>query len=359
MCIRKAAVFLLCSVLLVGCAQNPQVLRYDDMGLVADQTAVWPAPPEIPRYRFVGQLTGEENFTDGEGDSESFVSKALRWVVGLVAGKPIPRILQRPQGGLVASDGRVLVTDVSRQAVAVFDVQAGEFQVWEEALSNERFLVPIAIVETVTGEFLVTDAKLGKVVRLNANGEPVGAFGGDNLTHPTGIAQDPESGLIYVADTREHAIKVFSSEGEFVRAFGEKGEGQGQFNSPTHLAFKDEQLYIADTLNARVQIVDRNGGFKASFGRRGLFIGNMPRPKGVTVDNNGLIYVVESYHDYLLIFNAQGQFLMPIGGSGQAAGQFYLPAGVWSDQNNKIYVADMFNGRVVVFEFLGEMGHEG
>ena len=351
-------IVLFCILILTGCAQTQQVLRYDDMGL-AEQRVVWPTPPETPRYRFVGQLTGAENFSDGNGDDVSFATKALRWLVGLVAGKPIPKILQRPQGGLVASDGRVLVTDVSRQAIAVFDVKAGKFQIWEDALPNQRFMVPIALIEMANGEFLVTDAKLGKVVRLSATGEPMGAFSKDALNHPTGIARDVSSGLIYVSETHGHAIKVFDEQGEFVRSFGEKGEGEGQFNSPTHLAFKDGLLYVADTMNARIQVLDSVGGFKKTFGRRGLFIGNMPRPKGITVDNNGLIYVVESFHDYLLIFNAEGQFLMPIGGSGQGAGQFYLPAGVWSDHNNKVYVADMFNGRVVVFEFLGEMGHEG
>ena len=346
----------LCLFTLLGCSQHPQTLRYDNMGLAEE--VVWPAAPEVPRYRFVGQLTGAENFSREGGEKESFFSKALRWVVGLVAGKPIPQILQRPQSGLVASDGRILVTDVSRQAVAVFDNEQGKFHIWEDALPEMRFLTPIAIVETANNEFLVTDAKLGMVVRLSSDGKPLGGFGGDDLDHPTGIAYHPGLGLVFVADTHEHKIKVFDEQGQFLRAFGEKGEGNGQFNMPTHLVYKNDKLFIADTMNARVQIVDTMGNFEQTFGRRGLFIGNMPRPKGITVDNNGLIYVVESYHDYLLIFNVKGQFLMPIGGSGQGVGQFYLPAGVWSDNNNKVYIADMFNGRVVVFEFLEEMEHE-
>ena len=343
-------------VMLSGCSQKPSSLHYDSMG--ASDQVVWPAPPEIPRYRFVGQLTGDENFLSDENNKPFFAVRAFRWLVGLVAGKEIPQGLQRPQTGMVGADGRIYVTDVSRQAVAVFDIEAGEFVFWEDASPNMRFLSPIAIAEGANNEILVTDSKWAMVVRLDSKGTPLGSFGSDVLKQPTGIARDAESGVIYVADTHGHDIKVFSDQGELLRSFGIKGEAQGQFNSPTHMAFRDGVLYVADTMNARVQMFDRDDKPIRTFGRRGLFVGNMPRPKGVTIDNNGLIYVVESYHDYLLIFNDQGEFLMPIGGTGHGVGQFYLPAGVWSDNNNKVYVADMFNGRVVVFEFLGEMGHE-
>ena len=79
----------------------------------------------------------------------------------------------------------------------------------------------------------------------------------------------------------------------------------------------------------------------------------MVRPKGVAVDSDGNIYVVESYHDHLLIYDSEGRFLLPIGGNGTNIGQFFLPAGAWSDSDDRIFVADMFNGRVVIFQFVG------
>jgi DNA-binding beta-propeller fold protein YncE len=106
-------------------------------------------------------------------------------------------------------------------------------------------------------------------------------------------------------------------------------------------------------MNARVQVFDLQGRIVSSIGKRGNYIGNMTRPKGVTVDTAGNVYVVESFYDTLLIYNSEGGFLMPIGGTGKEVGQFYLPSGVWSDRQNRIYVADMFNGRIVVFQFLG------
>ena len=106
-------------------------------------------------------------------------------------------------------------------------------------------------------------------------------------------------------------------------------------------------------MNARIQVLNHDGHHQLSFGQRGKYLGQFSRPKGISADSQGNIYVVDSYFDYMLVFNQQGEFLLPIGGTGADIGSFYLPAGVWSDKNDNIYVADMSNGRVVIFQFLG------
>ena len=392
---------LLCVGLLSGCAQTRSTLRYEAAAITPGAPqVVWPPAPEIPRYRYVGELTGEDNIhRDGGGIAQVGV-KALKWLAGMLSEKSPAVILQRPQAGATDNNGRIYVTDVSRQAVYVFDEKEGSLQVWEMAAENIRFEIPIGIAVGANGEILVADASLGQVFRLNSTGVPVGSFGKGLLKHPTGLARDAVRGRVYVADTHLHQIKVFDDAGNVLATLGagQRGEAPGEFNSPTHLAFAGGKLYVADTLNARIQVLDVTeltsaagigpaamidpapvpgiGSAQAMgvaqpsgpgvaqpfglvakvlqvFGRRGLFVGDLTRPKGVTVDAAGNIYVVESYYDHLLVFNSQGEFLLPIGGEGRGIGQFSLPAGAWSDQRGRIYVADMFNGRVVVFEYLG------
>ena len=77
------------------------------------------------------------------------------------------------------------------------------------------------------------------------------------------------------------------------------------------------------------------------------------RPKGVGVDSEGNVYVIESYYDSMLVYSNRSEFLLSIGGTGTATGRFYLPAGVWVDSKNRVFIADLFNGRVVMFQFLG------
>jgi len=349
---RLIALVGLASFLLVsGCAETHLTLRLSEDSQGAPK--VWPEPPEKPRYRYLGQLTGEENFSPENGEARSTALKVFDWLVGLVEGDTEPVVLQRPQSGTVDEEGRVYVTDVSRRAVYVFDKPAGALQVWDMARKNTRFKIPIGIALGAGDEILVTDAGLHGVFRLNREGKPVGEFGQDVLKRPTGLARDAQRGLVYVADTYAHDIKVFGDDGHLVKVIGQRGEADGEFNYPTHLAFAADKLYVADTMNARVQIFDAQGKFVRALGRRGLKVGDFVRPKGITVDPSGNLYVVESYYDRVLVFNAQGSFLMPLGGTGRGVGQFYLPAGVWSDRQGRIYVADMFNGRVVIFQFLG------
>ena len=343
---------MLWALLLAGCADTKYVMQLDPDAATTG-VRVWPGPPEIPRFRYVGQLIGQENFTPEDNGKRDTGVQLLHWLVGVFGNDEERITLKRPQTGMTASDGRVFVTDIADHSVMVFDKPGGRLLVWNQATENRNFVTPIGIAEGPDGQVLVADAELGRVFRLDREGKPIGNFGKDVLERPTGLARDPQRGRIYVADTRTHDVKVFDDEGTLQEVFGHRGEGEGELNFPTHLAFANDKLYVTDGMNARVQVFDLQGRVIASVGRRGLYYGNMTRPKGVTVDTKGNIYVVESFYDNLLVFNSEGDFLMPIGGTGKEIGQFYLPAGVWSDSSNRIYVADMFNGRVVIFQLIG------
>ncbi|MBI5451714.1 MAG: 6-bladed beta-propeller [Gammaproteobacteria bacterium] len=356
------AALLLLSWLAVGCASAPVVapgvtgsagfqhLHVDELG---QRDRLWPAAPEPARYRFVGQLTGEDNFPRPHA---SLTRRFFRWLVGL-GSRRLQRVeLQRPQGIYGDGAGRLYVTDVSRGAVYVFDDAQGRLQVWEMAAARTRFDTPIAITGLADGSLLVTDSKLGKVVRLSHDGVPQGYFADGELERPTGIARDAQRGRIYIADSRRHHIKVFDEQGQWLQTLGSPGDGAGQLNTPTHLHVgHDGSLYVSDTLNARIQVFSAAGRPLQTVGRRGLFVGDMPRPKGVATDSHGHVYVLESYYDYLLVFDADGKFLLPIGGTGSGVGEFYLPAGMWIDDNtDRIFIVDGFNGRVVILQYLGQ-----
>ena len=339
-------------MLAAGCAETKMVMEFSKpVGLTMPK--VWPEPPDEPRYQYVGELTGENNFHAENWEDRNTARKVFDWLVGLTERNPLPVMLQRPQSGMVDSAGRIFVTDMNRGAVYVFDKLAGRLDIWANVGASERLVSPVGIVQGARGEILVADAELHSVIRYDNKGEPVGEFGRDILKRPTGLARDSLRGHIYVADTHAHEIKVFDDEGNFLKAIGQRGEEDGQLNFPTHLVFAKDKLYVTDTLNARVQIFDAEGKMTGKFGKRGLQVGNMVRPKGVAVDSRGNIYVIESLHDNLLVFDDQGRTLMAIGGNGKNAGEFNLPAGVWIDEQDQVYVADMFNGRVSVLQFLG------
>ena len=342
-------------LLLGGCAETKYVMQLDPDSGATSTARVWPTAPEMPRYRYVGQLKGDENFVLDETDlnTRDKATKLFYWLVGLVGMGEERVMLRRPQSGMVDAAGRILVTDAGR--VLVFDQAQGKLQVWDRAFGNTPFITPVGIALGGDGQILVADSELGRVFRLDRDGKPLGDFGKDLLQRPTGMARDAQRGRVYVCDTIAHNVKVFDDSGKWLQTIGQRGDGdkQGDLNFPTHIALADGKLYVSDTMNARVQIFDADGAPVGSLGQRGLYVGNLVRPKGVALDDEGNLYVAESNHDYLLMFNRSGQFLMPLGGTGQEPGKFQQPAGIWSDRQGRIYVADMLNRRVVIFQFLG------
>lgn len=344
-------VLILAALVMAGCGETRYLLRYD----APEKEMVWPPLPDKPRFSYVGQLTGEDNLKAiDEGGAGAAIGKFFRALVGLGYEPDRARNLLRPQSGAVDALGRVLVTDAGRQAVFVFDEKQGKMAIWKEATESLNFVSPVGVGVASNGDVLVADAELRRVIRLDGEGNPKTEFGFGDLERPTGLAINLASGRIYVSDTAEHNIKVFSDDGTLVQVIGQVGTEPGEFNAPTHISFVGGKLYVTDTFNARVQVIDPDGNFVRSAGSRGLYMGNLVRPKGVTADSEGNIYIIESFHDFLLVYDQDTRFLLPIGGTGDGIGQFYLPAGVWSDARNRIYVADMYNGRVVIFQYLQE-----
>lgn len=351
--VTRACGVLALVALLAGCAAPERVLRLDPDPKGSGRGIFWPGAPEVPRYVYAGQLIGEGNYVDASGAARSRVASALAWVAGLVAGADAPEGLLRPGAGTIDAVGRVYVSDTSRQAVVVFDPARG-MEVWEQASGLTRFATPVGIAATPDGRVFVADADLGAVVALARDGKPAGLIGKGVLKRPTGVAYDAAGARLFVVDTHAHDIKVFAADGRLVATFGRRGEGEGELNYPTHVALAQGELYVSDTMNSRVQVLSAaDGRHRLTVGTRGLYVGNLVRPKGVSVDGEGNIYVVESYYDQVLVFDRHGAFLLAIGGLGKDIGQFYLPAGLWTDSRNRVFVADMFNGRVVVLQFLG------
>lgn len=341
---------------MTACAPAQMVMVYHPDGGAETAGLAWPAPDRVPRLEYAGELVGERNFVAVDG-SEGRGRQFLRWIAGLGRSGDDEVRLARPQSGLVDTGGRILVTDAGQSSIFVFDERNGTLNVWKRAAALKDFIAPVDIVEDGQGSYLVSDSELGGVFRLGANGEPLGPFAEGAFERPTGLGMDPRNGDVYVADTGAHVVKVFSSSGDLQRVVGIPGDNgavPGELNAPLHVEVFDGRAYVTDALNASVQVFSSDRGEPLGpIGRRGLFVGNLVRPKGVTTDKDGNVYVVESYYDHLLVFDKRGQFLLPVGGTGSEPGKFFLPAGAWSDTQDRIFVADMFNGRVVIFRFRG------
>jgi len=184
-----------------------------------------------------------------------------------------------------------------------------------------------------------------------------GAFSG-----PHGITVD-DMGRVYVADTAQNLIKVFTSDGTPLRSFGATGTNQGQFAQPYGIAFGSGALYVADTFNERIQAFSREGLFLFEWGEAGDGNGQFQHPVGIATDPDGNVYVTDSITDRVQRFDRNGVFRAGWGMPGRAVGTFDDPVGVAADAAGNVFVVDQGNQRIQVFTrdgvFVRNWGHYG
>ena len=115
---------------------------------------------------------------------------------------------------------------------------------------------------------------------------------------------------MYISDTYNHRIQVFTKDGRFLRNWGGFGSDEGKFNLPWHLTVdRENNVYVADWRNSRVQKFSSDGDFLASFGAPGSGEGELHRPSSVAVDNDGDVYVTDWEIHQLIVYEPDGSFL--------------------------------------------------
>jgi tripartite motif-containing protein 71 len=72
-------------------------------------------------------------------------------------------------------------------------------------------------------------------------------------------------------------------------------------------------------------------------------------PRGIAADQNGDVYIVDSFNNRIQKFTQDGEFITKWGGEGSSEGKFDHPNGIAIDNNNNVYVADSGNRRIQEF----------
>jgi hypothetical protein len=124
----------------------------------------------------------------------------------------------------------------------------------------------------------------------------VGEAGGQ-LNTPRGTAVNQTSGNVYVADSANNRISVFSASGAFLRAFGQDVVASGPGNTGTGFE-------ICVAANGDVCKVGITTAFTG---------GAMQAPQGVAVDASGNVFVSEQNKIRVQKFDANGNFILAFG----------------------------------------------
>jgi len=134
----------------------------------------------------------------------------------------------------------------------------------------------------------------------------------------------------------------------------------GHFFQLEGLSVDDEgNVYVTDSGNARVQKFTSDGQFLNTWGVSGTDNGEFKKPTGIaTYENN--VYVVDSEQSRIQVFDSTGKFLQSWGKFGSDQGEFFYPQGISISNDGVVYVADTKNHRIQQFttdgEFLSSFG---
>lgn len=259
--------------------------------------------------------------------------------------------LELPTDLAVSSDGNVYAVDGVNNRILVFSSKGTFlFGFGKKGTRPGEFSNPVGIGISPSNTLFVADKDNMRIQYFSRDGKFRGLIDLKKLgVVPIDVAIDPKTGNCFISDNRKHRIVVYRQNGDFVRAWGERGEQDMEFRYPATLWFQDSKLYVADILNSRAVVYRNDGQFYRKVGAWGVLPGQFFRPKGVAVDSDGNIYISDSYLDVVQVFNNEGQFLHVLGDEGGRIRRFTSAAGIFI-KGNLLYVAEMLENRISVYK---------
>lgn len=198
------------------------------------------------------------------------------------------------------------------------------------------------------GNVWVTDRGDMQAFKFSSEGQVLLTIGkkgvtGDNTSKDAynGMADlaVAKNGDIFIADGEGSNTRVvkLAKDGKFLRWWGGKGTGPGQFNVPHSIAMDSRgRIYIADRSNNRIQIFDQKGKFLTQWT-------NFGTPWGLSVKKDRIYVVDGTANNCLLIADIKdGKILQKIEG-------LVNPTAVAVDSTGAIYVGEVNGANVKKF----------
>jgi DNA-binding beta-propeller fold protein YncE len=166
------------------------------------------------------------------------------------------------------------------------------------------FVFPHGAAVDANGNLWVTDArgengKGQQVIEFSPNGSVLMRLGTAGVSGPgPGLFDQPTdvvvapNGDIFVTDShrggRNNRVVKFRKDGTFVKEWGRKGAGPGEFSEPHTIAMDSRgRLFVGDRENSRIQIFDQNGTYLDEWRQ-------FSRPSGIFITKDDTMYVADS-----------------------------------------------------------------
>lgn len=211
------------------------------------------------------------------------------------------------------------------------------------------------------------DGKLLHSLQAKAGSDPV-------LKKPEAVALG--AGVIYVADSDQNQIAMFSSEGKYLGSFGAKksgffasGGGADELKKPRGVAFHEGILYVLDSGSKRILMFGSNGVFlnpldirsgsdsKVAKGQGAEY--KLRDPVEIKVDNSGRIYVLDSGDSLVKVYSPNGEYLRAILYDGALSGLAVAQDGIYVVKDIEYTIQKYDFNEKLIYRFGGKSDSRG
>ena len=175
-----------------------------------------------------------------------------------------------------------------------------------------------------------------------------GGYGNNarQFTEPGGVTVDG-SNRILVADTNNHRVQIFDVFGKFYMLFGRDGFSKLTFPNCIAVSKKTGMVVITERAPSnRVKIYTLQGCFLYTFGKD-----EIEHPRGVAIDNDDNIIIVECQVKMVVILSMEGQVKSKF----SCSDHVIFPNSVAVNDKKEIFISDNRGHNVQVFNYEGTL----
>jgi ABC-type spermidine/putrescine transport system permease subunit II/sugar lactone lactonase YvrE len=259
----------------------------------------------------------------------------------------------KPRSVAVDAQDYLYVVDMTGR-VQKFSPEGAFLSYWQMPETDKG--KPKGMCRDRAGNIVVLEPHYSRVNHYRPDGSLAlqwGAHGTNagELAFPRAVAVNSRGEIFASEYGLTERVQQFAADGgKLIRSIGHAGGDTGEFNRPEGLGIDaQDRLYVADSCNHRIEVFSPNGEFIRAHGSAGSGRGEMSYPYDVRVDAEGRQYVCEFGNSRIQIFDANDRPIEILGGAGGGAGEFNNPWGLALDSRGNLYVADSMNHRIQKF----------
>ncbi|NOZ34329.1 MAG: 6-bladed beta-propeller [Chlorobi bacterium] len=277
---------------------------------------VFPSPPDTARIQFLTSVSSSADITGKQSKFSKFI-----------IGEEKPRAIIKPFGVKIRF-GKIYVCDIGTKGLEIIDLEKRTFNYFKPD-GKGSLKIPVNCYIDEKGYLYIADSGRQQIVIFDNNGNYYDAFGMASNFKPIDVFVSDNK--IYTANIANHKIDVFSNDKthKLIASFPNVSPGDdGYLYQPKELYVTNDKVYVSDFGGFKINIFSATGKYLSSVGSQGTFPGQFAAPKGIAVDHDENLYVIDAAFGNVQIFNKNNKLLLYFGNPYKGKGYMYLPASI-------------------------------